>query len=85
MTSSPVASARRAILDLLEQRGAGKTICPSEAARVLGGDDGFRDHMDTVRAAAWARVDDGAVEVTQHGDRVEDRAAVRGPIRIRRA
>jgi hypothetical protein len=43
MTSSS-ASARRAILDLLEQRGEGKTICPSEAARVLGGDDGFRDH-----------------------------------------
>ena len=29
------AAARRAILDLLAQRDAGKTICPSEAARAL--------------------------------------------------
>ena len=44
--------AERAIRSLLEQRDEGKTICPSEAARELGGDDGFRELMDTVRAAA---------------------------------
>ena len=30
--------AEAAILDLLAQREPGKTICPSDAARALGGD-----------------------------------------------
>ena len=41
----------RAIAALLERRGPGRTICPSEAARALGGDEDFRRHMDPVRAA----------------------------------
>lgn len=74
--------ARRAILSLLEQRDAGKTICPSDAARALGGDDGFRPLMDVVRAAAGELVEEGRIEVTQHGEPVElDRA--RGPVRLR--
>lgn len=74
--------ARRTILALLEQRDPGKTICPSDAARALGGDDGFRPLMDLVRAAAAELVSDGQVEVTQHGEPVDlDRA--RGPIRLR--
>ena len=46
--------AEQAILDLLAARGPGKTICPSEAARLLGGDDAFRPLMPIVRAAAAA-------------------------------
>jgi hypothetical protein len=76
------AAARAAILDLLAQRDAGKTICPSEAARALAG-DAFRDEMDAVRAAAWELADEGAIEVTQHGEPVP-RESVRGPIRLRR-
>jgi hypothetical protein len=78
-----MADAEQAILDLLEQREAGKTICPSEAARVLGGDDGFREHMEEVRAAAARLRERGAVEVTQ-GGRAVDPASARGPIRLRR-
>src|SRR4051812_30806753 len=44
--------AERAILDLLAQRDEGRTICPSEAARALGGADGFRPLMPLVRDAA---------------------------------
>jgi hypothetical protein len=77
------AAARSAILELLEQRDPGKTICPSEAARALAGDDAFRDEMDTVRAAAWELADEGAIEVTQHGEPVS-RDSARGPIRLRR-
>jgi hypothetical protein len=74
--------ARRKILELLEQREPGKTICPSDAARALGGDDGFRPLMDVVRAAAGDLVRDGRIEVTQHGEPIElDRA--KGPIRLR--
>jgi hypothetical protein len=76
------AIARGAILELLDQRAPGKTICPSEAARSLAGDD-FRDHMDVVRDAAWELADEGAIEVTQHGEPVQ-RDAVRGPVRLRR-
>ena len=76
------ADAERAILALLAQRDSGRTICPSEAARALGGDDGFRPLMGIVRDAARALVDGGAIEVTQ-GGRPADLDAARGPIRLR--
>jgi hypothetical protein len=78
------ADARSAILDLLAQRAPGKTICPSEAARVLGGDHGFRAHMDVTRAAAVELAREGALEITQGGEPV-DPATARGPIRLRLA
>ena len=76
-------AARRAILDLLDRRPAGRTICPSEAARALGGDDGFRPYMDVVRAAAAELVAERRVDVLQRGT-VVDPATARGPIRLRR-
>lgn len=76
--------ARRTILDLLAARDPGKTICPSEAARALGGDDGFRPLMPLVRDAARDLVADGAIVVTQRGA-VVDLDAARGPIRLRSA
>lgn len=76
-------AARSAILDLLERRPAGRTICPSEAARVLGGDDGFRPYMDVVRAAAADLVAERRIDVLQRGE-VVDLATVRGPVRLRR-
>ena len=74
--------AEQAILDLLARRGPGKTICPSEAARALGGGDGFRPLMPLVREAASELVADGRIEVTQRGELV-DLATARGPIRLR--
>lgn len=71
-----------AIRSLLATRIAGATICPSEAARDVGGDD-WRDLMEPARAAARRLVTAGEVEVTQQGD-VVDPATARGPIRIRR-
>ena len=70
------------ILDLLARRGAGKTICPSEVARAVGG-DGWRDQMEPVRRAARRLVAGGEVEITQAGHRV-DPSTAKGPIRIRR-
>ena len=75
--------AERAIAQLLDGPAAGRTICPSEAARALGGDDGFRPLMPLVREAAGAMAARGELEVTQRGD-VVDVAAARGPIRLRR-
>lgn len=70
------------ILALLAGRAPGRTICPSEAARALGGDDGFRPLMEPVRDAARALVARGALEITQGGHAV-DPATARGPIRLR--
>ena len=84
MSAVSRARARQTILELLEQRDPGKTICPSDAARALGGDSGFRPLMDLVRDAAGELVEAGRIEVTQHGEVVDlDRA--KGPIRLRAA
>ncbi len=74
--------AEQAILDLLADRDPGKTICPSEAARALAGDDGFRPLMGLVRDAAGELRARGLLEVTQRGV-VVDPATARGPIRLR--
>ena len=68
------------IMTLLERRAPGKTICPSEAARFIGGPD-WRHLMPAVRDAAWRLAAGGQVVILQKGRPVE-RAGVRGPIRI---
>ncbi|MFF1542674.1 DUF3253 domain-containing protein [Streptomyces sp. NPDC058291] len=75
----------RVILELLERRGPGRTICPSDAARAAyeGDDDGWRELMEPARRAARRLVAAGEVEITQAGRPVEPTTA-RGPIRIRR-
>ncbi len=71
---------------LLDQRRAGATICPSEAAREVGGDDEerWRPLMEPARSAARRLVAAGRVEITQ-GGRVVDPSTAKGPIRVRRA
>ncbi len=80
MTAGP--DARGAILSLLAARGPGKTICPSEAARLIGGED-WRGAMPAVHDAAHELVADGAIELRQGG---ETRAAdkIVGAYRIAR-
>lgn len=84
MTPSSGADPRlvASIRELLAAREAGKTICPSEAARAVGG-DGWRELMQPARDAARELVDRGEVEVTQKGV-VVDVTSARGPVRIRR-
>ncbi|MCX2955079.1 DUF3253 domain-containing protein [Lentzea sp. NEAU-D7] len=73
----------RAILDLVEARGPEKSICPSEAARVVGA-DGWRDLIHPARAVARELAAQGRVVVTS-GDQVLSPAEEwRGPVRIRR-
>ena len=71
------------IRELLAQRGDGKTICPSEAARAVGGEE-WRVLMPDARAAAARLAAAGEIEVTQRGEPV-DALAARGPIRLGRA
>ena len=71
------------ILTLVDERGAGKTICPSEAAKRLLPDpgDGWREAMPAVRRVAVGLADTGALSITQKGQPV-DPATARGPIRL---
>ncbi|MCS6842007.1 MAG: DUF3253 domain-containing protein [Roseiflexus sp.] len=68
------------ILRLVRQRGVGKSICPSEAARVWAPHN-WRAAMPAVRAAACALADAGLIVITQKGRIVDGRTA-RGPIRL---
>lgn len=86
MDNHPVPVARQLeakILELLAARAATSTICPSDAARALGGDT-WRDLMEPAREAARRLVEAGEVEITQGGS-VVDPLTARGPIRIRKA
>jgi len=71
-----------AIQSLLDQRAREATICPSEAARVVGGDN-WRDLMEPARRAARRLMAAGEVEITQKGA-VVDPSRAKGPIRIRK-
>lgn len=85
------AQLERAILDLLAQRAADATICPSEAARRVAGDaegtepgrEPWRALMEPARAAARRLVAAGEAEILQRG-RVVDPSTAAGPIRVRR-
>jgi hypothetical protein len=72
------------ILRLLQERGAGKTICPSEAARAVAGDDraAWEALMEPARAAARRLVAAHRIDVTQGGHAV-DASTAKGPIRLR--
>ena len=61
---------------LLRHR-AGRTICPSDVARVVGG-DAWRAQMGLVRDVAAAMPD---VDVLQRGE-VVDAAGLKGPVRL---
>lgn len=69
------------MLELLDRRAGGATICPSEVARAVGGDE-WRELMEPARSAARRLVEAGEVEITQ-GGRVVEPSTAKGPIRIR--
>ena len=88
MTSGDTASPRHggnprdATLALLDARGAGATVCPSDVARVLAGGGGdWRAAMPVVHAAVDAMVADGVVRLSWKGAAMAVRA---GPYRIGR-
>jgi Protein of unknown function (DUF3253) len=70
-----------AILELLSRRGPGKTICPSDAARLLK-PNGWQELMEPIRAAARRLVAEGRIVITQRG-KIIDPAHVKGAIRLR--
>ena len=77
MSSSSI---KKTIVDLLKQRDTGKTICPSEVARLLYPED-WREHMEEVRAVGQELVEEDVIEITQKGFPVTP--PYTGPIRLR--
>ena len=71
-----------AILALAQHRGPDSSICPSDAARAVGGHD-WRDLTAQSRSIAFAMARGGDVEITQRGVVVDPDQPSRGPIRIR--
>jgi hypothetical protein len=71
-----------AIVQLLNARARDASICPSEAAQQVGGED-WQRLMEHARMAARRLVAQEKVQITQ-GGRVVDPSRAKGPIRIRR-
>ena len=68
------------IMVLLNQRGSGKTICPSEVlSPELKQDNAMMEH---VRRSARLLAAENTIEITQNG-RPVDPSDFRGPIRLR--
>lgn len=72
------------VVALAAHRGPDRTICPSDAARIVGG-DGWRSLMDDTRAEVRRLAAAGQVEVLQKGHPVPPKDPWKGPIRIRLA
>jgi hypothetical protein len=72
------------ILRQTAERGAGKSICPSEVARALEPEEAaWRRLMGPIRAAAIRLAKDGHVEVLRKGKPVDPEEEIRGVIRLR--
>ena len=79
------AALEAAILELLQERGRDKTICPSEAAKLVGGKATRVDWeglMEPARAAARRLVAAGRILILQ-GGHVVDGSTAKGPIRLK--
>lgn len=84
MTKPDETELEATILTLAAQRGEGRTICPSEAARALGGDhpDGWGPLMQPIRRTAVRLMKEGKVVITRKG-RPVDPDDFRGVYRLR--
>ncbi|KPN06913.1 DUF3253 domain-containing protein [Xanthomonas arboricola] len=69
---------------LLARRRPEQSICPSEVARALSGDEArWRALMPQIRSVAADLAGSDVVQITQRGD-VVDVGTVRGPVRLKR-
>lgn len=81
MTALPDETVRRQIMAQVAERGPEKTLCPSEVARALGGEE-WRSLMPLIREVGAELLTEGLIEVTQKGNHVHPLTA-KGPIRFR--
>ena len=78
------AAIEETMLRLVAERGPGKTICPSEVARALGGPhpDGWSPLMQPVRRVAVRLTKAGRVAILRKGRPVEDPDGFKGIYRL---
>jgi len=76
------AAIREAILAIAAERGAEKSLCPSEAARRLA-PEAWRPLMARVRREAITLAREGRIEILRKGKPVDPDGAIRGVIRLR--
>ena len=76
----------RRILDLLDARAEGATLCPSDAARSLAPDDeaAWRALMPEVRRVADDLKAQGLIRVMARGQDIASAQDAQGPIRLGR-
>ena len=72
------------IRSLLEHRGPDRSICPSDVARTLGGEQ-WRDLMEPAREVARELAVEGEVRITQGDTELDPAGHWKGPVRIRTA
>ena len=84
MTKPDETAFEATILKLTTERGEGRTICPSEAARAIGGDhpDGWGPLMQPIRRVAVRLMKEGRIVITRKG-RPVDPDDFRGVYRLR--
>ncbi len=80
MSDTPANPVRDAILDLVEARGQGKTICPTEAARRVS-ETAWRKVLPDVRAEAVRLATAGDIMIYRKG-RVVDPHDFKGVYRL---
>lgn len=69
------------LIKLLDQRGVGKSICPSEVARALRSQGDWRELMPHVLELARKYSREGKIKITQRGQ-VVDPDHFKGPVRL---
>lgn len=75
------ATLRQHLLEKVRERGAEKSICPSEVARGLGGAE-WRSLMEPIREVGAELVESGEILALQRGQPVHPLSA-KGPIRFK--
>lgn len=70
-----------ATIHALLRHRAGKTICPSDVARTIGGSE-WRGLLPLVREVAGAMVAGHQLRITKKGADVPDPTALHGPVRF---
>jgi hypothetical protein len=71
-----------AAIRALARHRAPKTICPSEAARIVGG-GAWRSCMVDARTVATDLAERGQIDLLQRNRRIDPAATWRGPLRLR--
>ena len=86
----PLDPVAETILALIEECEAGKSICPSEAARAFyeprrkptDPKDGWRKYMNAVKQQALHLAREGRIDILRRGERQDPHKPIKGVVRL---